>query len=186
MANSLLMVFNQIFPKKSFKHRGFKIFYNHPSDSNDRSIWDLLKNNQSIKVIHLRRENLLRAHISYLIALKTKEWSSVDEKENGIDCKKVHIDFEKLFKDFETINNNITETRKTFQNHDFVEILYEDLIKERDITLENILTFLGVPQRKLNSRLEKQNPEKIKNLVSNYEELHKKLVNTEYSFMLKE
>jgi len=179
-------IYKEIFPKKSNKIVGFKLFYYHPNDSEDKSIWNTLKNNQSIKIIHLQRKNLLRSHISRLIAGKTENWASTQAKETGLKEKQIHIDTEKLLSDFETTNNYIKETNEAFKNHRTIEIFYEDLVNDRKKTIKRISNFLEVEDMDLKSNLKKQNQEKIKEIVLNYEELYECLINTKHSHMLQE
>lgn len=50
---------------------GFKIFYYHPEDAQDREypdIWQSLRNMKDLKIIHLKRRNILRTLISRKIA----------------------------------------------------------------------------------------------------------------------
>jgi len=177
-------IFNQIFPVQSNKIIGFKIFYYHPLDSDDKSIWEQLKNDRSFKIIHLRRNNLLRVHISRLIAEKSGNWSS--RSKNSIDNKMLHIDIKKLLNDFTNTDNQIKRAQKFLKNRKIFEVAYENLINERENTINEILRFLEVSKVNLKSPYKKQNPEKIQDLVSNYNELYDKLINTEHSFMLEE
>ncbi len=39
---------------------GFKLFYNHPSDSEDKKVWEFIEKDQDIVIIHLTRRNILR------------------------------------------------------------------------------------------------------------------------------
>lgn len=179
-------IYNEIFRKKSTKITGFKLFYYHPLDSDDRSIWELLKNDQSIKIIHLRRRNALRAYLSQKIAQNTKVWVNSGDNNVATDTKKVHLDIDEMFKDFEDTNNDINQTKSTFDEHQMIEVFYEDLIQDRIETMNRIFDFLNVSRIQVKTTMKKQNPEKIKDLVINYDALKEKLINSEYSFMLEE
>jgi len=98
----------------------------------------------------------------------------------------VHIDIKKLLNDFANTDNQIKRTQEVFKNHRIFEVTYENLINERENTINEILRFLEVSKVNLKSPYKKQNPEKIQDLVSNYNELYDKLINTEHSFMLEE
>ncbi|MBX2828526.1 MAG: sulfotransferase [Flavobacteriaceae bacterium] len=178
-------IYDGLFPKKSSKQIGFKIFYYHPLDSEDRSIWDLLKNDPHLKVIHLRRENLLRVHISRLIAGQTDVWSSRNKQEISLADRKVHIDVKELLQDFETTNQQIAAAKETFKSHQSIDVSYEELTADRANTMQRILGFLGVTQSNLDSVLKRQNPETLEDLVANYEEVYDALIDTDHAFMLK-
>ena len=74
---------------KGIKAVGFKIFYYHPVNGESRAIWDDLKNMKDLKIIHLKRENILRTHLSRAIAGQTDKWTVTTvnniplEKKNG-------------------------------------------------------------------------------------------------------
>jgi LPS sulfotransferase NodH len=177
-------IYNEIFPIQSNKVIGFKLFYYHPIDSEDKSIWEQLTNDRSFKIIHLRRNNLLRAHISKLIAEKTDNWSSLSK--NSTDNKRVHIDIKELLDDFAITYDRIRRAQQVFKNHSILDVTYENLSNERENTIGEILRFLEVSPENVTSPYKKQNPEKLQDLVSNYRELYHCLINTEHSFMLEE
>lgn len=175
------LIYKEIFPMKSYKAIGFKIFYQHPIDSEDKTIWDLIKRNKNIKIVHLQRKNILRIHISRLIAGKTKRWSSIKEGEIEVDTKKIFIDFEKLIDDVNNTKNWVNNLNNEFENNRIINIYYEDLVKNKNETIKDICKFLGVPHYKSSSKLKKQNPEKIEDLIINYNEIKEKLENTQFS-----
>lgn len=72
-------------------------------DTTSSDVWDMIRNDKSIKIIHLRRENMLRTHISRLIAGKTDQWASKKQTNVNIKNKKVELNIPKLFDDFEQI-----------------------------------------------------------------------------------
>ena len=178
-------VLQDIFPKKSNKTIGFKLFYSHPLDSVDRSIWNILEEDPGFKIIHLQRRNLLRAHISKLIAVKTGVWISSGKKISSEEIK-VHIDIEKMLADFEAANTHIKDVRNKFKSHKVIEIRYEDLVEKREETVKRILNFLEVKEMHLKSHLTKINTSKIEDIVLNYKELKERLGDTKYAFMLYE
>ena len=57
---------------------GFKLFYYHARDEAWRPVWDYLQAETGIKVIHLRRENILRTHLSKQQAEMTDVWVNTD------------------------------------------------------------------------------------------------------------
>ena len=173
----------EIFPQKSNMTIGFKLFYTHPLDSGDKSIWNTIEEDTTFRIIHLQRKNLLRAHISKLVALKTDVWINSGER-IPLEARSVHVDVEIMLADLDRVSKLIKETRSKFKNHKTIEVAYEDIIGRREETINRILSFLGVNQMRLQSRLKKINTEKLKDIVLNFEELKKSLEGTEYASML--
>jgi len=180
------LIFNEIFPKKSTKTIGFKLFYYHPIDSEDKSIWEILKNDTNFKIIHLQRKNVLRAHISELIARKSDLWMDRGSNEVGLVKKKININVDEFYRVLEKNEKHIEKVKNQFQQHKMIDVFYEDLVDNRSKTMERVFDFLNVSNHDSKTDLIKQNPEKMNDLIMNYEELVEKLINSKYSFMLEE
>ena len=180
------LIFNEIFPKKSTKTIGFKLFYYHPIDSEDKSIWEILKNDTNFKIIHLQRKNVLRTHISELIARKLDLWTDRGRSEIGLVKKKININVDEFYRVLEKNEKHIEKVKNQFQQHKMIDVFYEDLVDNRSKTMERVFDFLNVSNYDSKTDLLKQNPEKMNDLIMNHEELVEKLINSKYSFMLEE
>ncbi len=164
-------IYKEIFPKKALKKIGFKIFYFHPQDSENDEIWDIINRDKSIKIIHLQRRNLFKAHVSSKIAFKTDKWSNKSKKKIPIDQKRVNLDFKELMEYINSTHNFIKKTNESYKDHPIIEVFYEDLIKDKQDELNRIFDFLEVEPMQVKSSLRKQNTEKISDLVLNFEEI---------------
>jgi hypothetical protein len=51
-------------------------------------------------------------------------------------------------------------------------VFYEDLVDRREDVLREVQSFLGIEPRPLTVTLRKQNPEPLRELVENYDELY--------------
>jgi len=179
-------IYNRIFCRKPYFINlvGFKLFYNHPTDSVDKSIWKILKEDKSIKIIHLTRENLLRAILSRKIASKTGKWvekSTVNH--TYVDNKRVYLNDKECFNAFEKIKEFENKTNETFSNHSMFKITYERLVAEEKSKLE-LQNFLELKPQKLLTQLKRQNSEDLKSLVINYKDLEKKISNSKWKYLL--
>ena len=164
---------------KKIKWVGFKLFYNHPRDSSSPKIWDLIKANNSIKIIHLTREDILKMIVSKEVALKTKKYVQFDEKEN---TKTVSISPDKFLRKMDKFEKTKSKAEAAFTNHQTIHISYEDLVLNQEQTLQSVLSFLGAnPLQKLSSAHKKQNPRHVRQIVDNYDELKESLADTKYA-----
>lgn len=186
--NSFKNIWNTTFSKRMnyVKTVGFKIFYYHPLNSNDEFIWNKIKSDRDIKIIHLIRENILRSYISSQIAHKTQIYGLTPGMINqNLQDRKVSIDIEDCLKEIKKTEAYQDKTRLEFSHHPFIEITFKGLVLEKTITMGRIFNFLNVTSKKTTSNLSRQNPEKIQNLVLNYIELDKALRNTKhYKYLL--
>ena len=62
-----------------------------------------------------------------------------------------------------------------------MEVTYENLAAERDLECDRILDFLGVPRRKLKTRMLKQQTRSLPDIVTNYRMLKEHFDSTEWS-----
>ena len=162
---------------RSTRMVGFKVFYNHLTDEE----WKKLVARDELKIIHLTRRNRLRTIISLEIAFKTGQWTkaghSGDPKE-----KRVTLDPWKLLKRLEQIEEGEAATRARFCDRQILEIVYENLVQAPDDTFASVSTYLGVdgidPGR---IRLKRQNPESLRQLIVNYDEVESTLQGTRFA-----
>ena len=103
-------IWSSIFKKRLHyvKICGFKIFYYHPRDSDDRSVWDIIKADKSIKLIHIYREDLLRSYLSLEIARRTNDWVKYSKKSPRLE--QIFLDTT----DFKQYASDIAKYQKTF------------------------------------------------------------------------
>jgi LPS sulfotransferase NodH len=162
---------------KSTQMVGFKVFYNHLTEEE----WKKLLARRDLKVIHLTRRNRLRTVISLEIALKTGEWTKSGHS-NGSKAKHIHLDPLKLTKRLEQIEEGEATTRARLRDRQILEVVYEDMVRSPGETFVSVGSFLGVegidPGR---IRLKRQNPESLRQLIVNYEEIESVLKNTRFA-----
>ena len=67
---------------------------------------------------------------------------------------------------------------KLFTQHPICEVFYEDIIAKRDATLHDVQSFLAVRPKRLSVTLQRQNPEPLRELIANYDELYREYKDT--------
>ncbi|APY08025.1 hypothetical protein BWZ20_06795 [Winogradskyella sp. J14-2] len=169
---------------KDTQQVGFKLFYSHPRDD-DKTVWDIIKQDKSIKIIHLMRRNILRIFLSQRIGIKTKRWTeNVNRPHNiSLESKKVDVDYKECTEAFNKITDYQNKTKQMFKEHDYLEVYYEDIVNDRESELDKIFDFLDVEKMQVTANNKKQNPERIDELINNYEELKNKFTNTKWEYL---
>lgn len=161
------------------KVKGFKIFYYHPMDDPKSRIWDALTSDRDVKVIHLKRENILHTLISRKLAQNSDVWYAKEQQRVEAPAS-ICFTLDELRKGFvQTIRWQINGDKMFRKNHLLV-VYYEDLIRDRLGELEKILDFLGAEKTVLNTDLVKQNTWSCREIVSNYDELKYAFEGSEY------
>ncbi len=184
--NSVKM-WNRFFSKKPhhIKQVGFKLFYYHPVDSDDRTVWDIIKSDSNIKLIQLSRKNKLKMIVSRDIAMKTDVWSSKRNENQKVD-KRIELDTKKFIDECNQIDVWENQIEHLFPQHQLIKITYEDLVKERDKVMAEVFNFLEVDNLSVKPLFKKQNTEEIKNLILNYDQFSSEIKSTRWAFLLDE
>jgi LPS sulfotransferase NodH len=166
------------YESKSTQVVGFKVFYNHLTEDE----WSKLVACKDLKIIHLIRRNRLRTVISLEIAFKTGQWTKSKNNSSVPTEKRVKLEPSKLIKRLEQIEEGECATRARFRDRETLEIVYEDLVQNPKQIFATVGAYLGVdgidPQK---IRLKKQNPESLRQLISNYDEVEAVLKNTKFA-----
>lgn len=155
---------------------GCKLFYLHLYPSQLRDIITL----PGMKVVHLRRRNLLRRYVSLQIAINNDRWLGHRRMSSPtIDERAVTINVDHFLQD---THRSVDSERRAEEvvvdaGVDVLDVWYEDLSEHLDAELRRIAAFLGAGTPVLESEplLRRQNPEPLRLLVRNYEELRGRL-----------
>ena len=126
-------------------------------------------------VIVLRRRDLLRRHVSEQIARSTQQWQltadsigvEASDRTLTVDVAAFHQRLRlssRFFEDVELLTRDLPR----------IEVWYEDLGTDLDTELRRVATFLGAgePAQEPPPQLIRQNPEPLRLLVRNLDEVH--------------
>lgn len=163
---------------------GFKVFYYHPNDQDSDLLWKTLVSLPNLKVIHLRRENILRTLLSRKIASVQDVWKNHGETANAEGGKPkltVRLSQGELEKGFKQTRAWEQWGEQLFREHAMHAVTYEELVEDRDETMARLFEFLGVEGCSTETVLEKQNTQKLSELIENYDELCGAFQNTPWS-----
>ncbi len=165
---------------KGIKAAGFKIFYYHARTDQWEKVWDYFKSIPDLKIIHLKRDNQLKVHLSRKIAAKTNKWMA-NGAQTAVEDKAVELVKEDCIKDFETTENWQAWVHEFFADHPILDVQYNDLVKDRQATMNKITDFIGLNRATLKSEVRKQNKEHLSDLITNYTTLKKEFEGTRWA-----
>lgn len=152
---------------------GCKIFALQVSEQELESLLRL----DGMRVVILRRRNLLRRYTSFNIALKTSEWhgNQFRLRNQALTAEKrsITIDTKDLIEGIITSDNRFRRFESATEGLPRIEVWYEDLSADLDAELRRVATFLGAgpPAHESPPKLSKQNPEPLRELITNYDEV---------------
>lgn len=158
---------------------GFKLFYYHAQNSEWKPVWQYLQDSPEIRVIHLRRENVLATHLSLRRAFMTNKWNSKSDKSE--DSPMITLTYEDCLEAFEATKQFEHDTDAFFAGHKYkLDMTYETLSSDTQAEMKRVQTFLGLEYFPTRTRLRKQNKKSLAESIANYEELRHRFVGTEF------
>ncbi len=148
-------------------------------------LWEYLKNDKSISIIHLKRENLLRSKVSAMTAQITGEWGvgATGGFSNMTTKPQLILDFDECLQDFEAHRRMESEADVLFRDHKKLDMTYEYLTSCPDDAGTKIQKFLGLEPRQLSTKTKKQSSRNLSEIVANYDQLKQRFRSTDWHYL---
>ncbi len=152
---------------------GCKIFSSQIADQELAALLQL----DNMRIVFLRRRNLLRRFVSEQIAKKTSKWHlnrfRLRDDPLTIEDRTITIDKTVLLNRLMYSRNSFQRFEKAAAGLPYLDVWYEELAADLDGELRRVATFLGAgePAHESPPRLSKQNPEPLRALISNFDEI---------------
>jgi LPS sulfotransferase NodH len=163
---------------------GFKLFYFHAREGNWKRVWNYLANEKNLRIIHLKRKNLLGAYLSHQRALLTNKWV-YKSKETPINPP-MKLDPRQCSTFFKETREWERQCDIVFRDHPKIEIFYEQLSNNFRQTIFRIQKFLGVNYEKLVPATYKQARLPLSIDIENYLELKEDFQGTRWAVFFEE
>lgn len=159
-------------------------------------VWPRLDAMDDLKVLHLQRRNLLRRHVSQLVARRSRFWHSwragaVDEvthldappHPDSVDWHPaerpvVTVDPERFARDAAEVERWRRRADDALGSRPRLVVAYEDLCADFEGQAERILDFLGLPRAPLRPAVSKLEERPLREAVSNYDGLRARFAGT--------
>lgn len=155
---------------------GFKLFYYHAREGRPADVWPWLLERHNIKVIHLKRRNLLQTHVSRKRAALTGRWVNTSgEPDKAV---MVRLDYDEVVADFEQTRAWETECDRLFAGHSLIQMEYERLASDFHAEARRVEAFLGVEPRAIQPSTFQQSTQPLAATVANYHELKARFADT--------
>lgn len=164
----------------SARVRAFKVMYNQLANP---FALRYLQNDPTIRVLHLRRHNLLKVHVSRLLMGKRERVQAT----GPVDAVRTHVDPDAAIAAMRKARARYERFEALFGGHPRLQLTYESLFEGQGLseaTTAAICDFLGVSRHPMRSKLTKLNPESLQDMVTNYDELSAAIARTEFAEFL--
>lgn len=164
---------------------GIKFFVDLVSYEGEQALVDELNRMEDLKIILLKRRNPLRMVLSDKIAQKTGQMSAWRSRHSlSLAERQVRLNPETCVSSLKSKAQQFTRAESAFISPQRLTVFYEDLVSQNTATLKRVQQFLEVPYRRLYTLLRQQNPEPLRELISNYDELERGLAGSEWAKFL--
>ena len=165
------------FPKP-IKAVGFKIFYYHAQNNDWIPVWDYLIRQNGLKVIHIKRNNILRTHLSRKLAALTDTW--IDTTGGKDNHQGITLEYEECLRDFVQTREWEQAHDRNFSDHEILQITYEDLAHDYAREMARLQDFLGVTPEEVKPQTFKQSSRLLSQSIVNYDELKERFSGTSW------
>ncbi len=142
---------------------------------------DEIVNDRDFRIIHLRRENLLRRYLSHYVANRVTGVTLVVRSQTIPEVQPVVLDPHDCKKDFETVLGREKEFAELFAEHPGFSISYEEMIAPDTEKIQSLLEFIGVSRRELTTTTRKLGRDDLREAIANFEELRSYFASSPYS-----
>jgi LPS sulfotransferase NodH len=161
---------------RSVQAVGFKLFYYHAREGGQASPWPYLLERPDVKVLHLKRRNVLQTHLSRKRAALTDRWVETSGQPRGAEA--VHLDYEECLKDFEQTRAWEDEYDRCFSAHPLLKVEYERLADDYRTEIAKVQEFLGVTPQPVTPSTFQQARQPLSTSIANYRELKERFSGT--------
>jgi LPS sulfotransferase NodH len=148
---------------------GFKLFYYHARSDPWSRAWPYLQTMPGLRVIHIKRRNILRTHLSRVRAEQTDRWVKTSGEPEAL--PPVELEYAACRRDFEQTRAWEQEADAYFAGREMLEVVYEDLVAQPAAQAGRVQDFLGLTGRPLAPQTHQQSRQPLSAAIANYESL---------------
>ncbi|MEX2123284.1 MAG: sulfotransferase [Woeseia sp.] len=160
----------------------FKAMYNH---ADNRRVRRYLAEHEEIRVIHLRRENLLKQYVSKVLMVKKRgERPWQPHTTYKIPVVSARISPRRAIDEMCRVRNSFMDFERLLSRHKRIEVVYERLFNGPTLSNEAwaaVSELLEIEPANATTDYIKINPNDLRPMVENYDELAAALAGTEFA-----
>ena len=178
-------IMNQFLARDDAPVVAFKAMYNQMQSAR---VHDFFQQHKEIRIIHLRRDNLLKQYVSKMLLGKKrgqKRWRPHSTKK--LPTVTTYISPQAAIKNMENTLAQYQKFESLLSQHHKIELVYETMIEGQCLTdqvSQAICDLFQIEQRKMCCNFVKVNPNSLRQMIENYDELADALHGTPYERFL--
>ncbi len=160
-------LYDVVFDTQGRRAVGFKFKTDEAFDPAYETIAGLIRDDKDIKVLHLRRKNLLDQYISHQVVLRQTGVTLVTDDSQRPEINRFEVDIDDAVSYATGIVQRERQAGAMYSGHRQAVVDYEDLVQHGNLIRERMQTFLAVPQLPLSTPTRKiiaRNADLVENL----------------------
>jgi LPS sulfotransferase NodH len=134
--------------------------------------------------VHLRRENILRTHLSRARAERSNRWINLSGEQK--DAEPIQMSYAECLADFTRTRQWEREAEAFFDRQPRLDLTYEALAADYPAAARRIQDFLGLPAQPVTPRTHKQDRQPLSAAIANYTELKRCFAGSEWAGFFEE
>jgi hypothetical protein len=177
---------------------GFKFKYPNQFSDYPEIVHELKALGTRLKVIVLNRRNVLKHAVSYMNLQRIKNQFGLINLHERLGQTQVAqfqedqfpVSVDRLLARMRRIEREAAEFQQqarnlgSDRNANFFHVDFEDLMESQEETMGRLFEFLDIPFAEVESKFRKATPDTLRDAISNYAELERRIRKTEYRGML--
>ena len=162
-------------------------------------VWDRLAALPDLRVVALERRDLLRRHLSQLVADRTRRWHAWDPArvdrvthlgapppadqvgDPRPDPDPIEVDVDRMLADFEEVEACRRRVRARLARQATLEVAYEELCVDYGAACARVQAFLGVEPRRLVPALTRLERRPLADAIANWRDVRERLRGTRWA-----
>jgi LPS sulfotransferase NodH len=148
---------------------GFKFLYPQLEQQRFQPVTQRLVENPEVRIIHIKRKNLLKRQVSSLLAKQSGVRVSVSQRPRAF--QPIQLSVAACREAFEQLTAEVERFDRLFQAHATLSVWYEDLSEIPESILNQAFAFLDVSPQPIYSPYRKIVDKRLRDLLVNYDEL---------------
>lgn len=158
---------------------GFKLFYYHARTHPFSAVWDYLRDTAAVRIVHVKRRNILAQYLSLRLAHQTDVWST---RQTAVERAplRIRLDPELCREHFLQVRRQEDDAALFFRGHAIKDVFYEDLNDDRERELRAIHGFLGLEPQAAMTDLVRQRRIPLSEAIENYAALKHSFAGTQW------
>lgn len=157
---------------------GFKLFYYHARSGPQAAVWDHLRDQHDLAVIHIKRVNVLEQYVSLRLAHATNVWSSTSGP-TPIDEPLV-LAPDDCRRHFEEVRAQEQACDDFFAGPRLQTVTYEALVADRASVMDRVAGHLGVRLEPAEATIVRQRSQPLAAAVANFAQLRDAFAGSEW------